>query len=115
MSHTVFAFNCEAGGGAGLDRGLGRSEQGGVVFGFQSGQALSFSGAERVSDTNNDQHVYTNWFDKAQFVPQTAFTLRATSSRICSVRTSTYARTTSATRLTSTWLRASKNACVSAA
>jgi hypothetical protein len=53
---------------------------------FQSGQALAFSGAERVSDTNNDQHIYTNWFDKAQWIPQTAFTLRATSSRISDIR-----------------------------
>ncbi|HEV8145813.1 MAG TPA: TonB-dependent receptor [Bryobacteraceae bacterium] len=53
---------------------------------FQSGQALAFSGAERVSDTNNDQHVYTNWFDKNQFIPQPAFTLRRTSSRIVDIR-----------------------------
>ena len=44
------------------------------------------AGAERVSDTNADQHVYTNWFDKNQFVVQPAFTLRRTSSRIADIR-----------------------------
>jgi hypothetical protein len=52
----------------------------------QSGQALSFSGAERVSDTNADQHIYTNWFDKSQFIVQPAFTLHHTSSRIADLR-----------------------------
>ena len=52
----------------------------------QSGQALTFAGAERVSDTNADQHVYTNWFDKNQFVVQPAFTLRRMSSRIADIR-----------------------------
>ena len=53
---------------------------------FQSGQALQFASAERVSDTNKDQHVYTNWFDKTQFIPQPAFTLHRTSSRISDIR-----------------------------
>ncbi len=53
---------------------------------IQSGQALSFSGAERISDTNADQHIYTNWFDRNQFVVQPAFTLRHTSSRIADIR-----------------------------
>jgi len=53
---------------------------------IQSGQALSFSGAERVTDSNADQHVYTNWFDTSQFIVQPAFTLRHTSSRIADIR-----------------------------
>jgi hypothetical protein len=52
----------------------------------QSGQALSFAGAERISDTNADEHSYTNWFDRNQFVVQPAFTLRRTSSRIADIR-----------------------------
>jgi hypothetical protein len=53
---------------------------------FQSGQALNFPGALRVSDTNADQHIYTNWFDRSQFVVQPAFTLTTTSSRIADIR-----------------------------
>jgi hypothetical protein len=53
---------------------------------FQSGQALTFPGAERVSDTDNDKRVYTEWFDRSQFIAQPAFTLRRTSSRISDIR-----------------------------
>lgn len=53
---------------------------------FQSGQALGFAGAERVSDTNADKKIYTEWFDRSQFVVQPAFTLRRTSSRIADIR-----------------------------
>jgi hypothetical protein len=53
---------------------------------FQSGQALAFASAERIAISHNNQHVYTNWFDKSQFIAQPAFTLHATSSRISDIR-----------------------------
>ena len=52
----------------------------------QSGQALAFAGAERITDTNADARVYTDWFDRSQFIVQPAFTRRRTSSRIADVR-----------------------------
>jgi hypothetical protein len=53
---------------------------------FQSGQALAFPSAERVSVSTSNPHVHTKWFDTAQLLPQTAFTLRRTSSRIADIR-----------------------------
>jgi hypothetical protein len=53
---------------------------------FQSGQALAFASAERVSVSGNNPHVYSKWFDTEQIKPQTAFTLRRTSSRIADIR-----------------------------
>lgn len=53
---------------------------------FQSGQALAFANAERISTSNNDPRTYSKWFDTAQFIVQPAFTLRSTSSRISSIR-----------------------------
>jgi hypothetical protein len=53
---------------------------------FQSGQALAFASAERIAISHSNQHVYTNWFDKSQFIAQPAFTLHATSSRISDIR-----------------------------
>jgi hypothetical protein len=53
---------------------------------FQSGQALSFSNAERISVSDNNPHLYTKWFDTSQFIVQPAFTLRRTSSRLADVR-----------------------------
>lgn len=49
---------------------------------FQTGQALAITDAERVSDTNADKRVYTEWFDRSQFIARPAFTLKRTSSRI---------------------------------
>jgi hypothetical protein len=53
---------------------------------FQSGQALSFSGADRVKDSNADPHTIDQWFDKTQFAPQQAFTLKTLSSRVADIR-----------------------------
>jgi Carboxypeptidase regulatory-like domain len=53
---------------------------------FQSGQALSFTGADRLSDTNADPHNIVRWFDTSQFTPQQAFTLKTLSSRVADIR-----------------------------
>jgi hypothetical protein len=53
---------------------------------WQSGQALAFAGSDRVKDSNADPHLITQWFDKSQFTPQQAFTLRTLSSRVADVR-----------------------------
>ena len=39
---------------------------------FQSGQALAFAGADRVSTSSSDQHSVYSWFDTKQFVAATA-------------------------------------------
>ena len=46
----------------------------------------AFASAERVSVSGNNPHVYSKWFDTEQIKPQTAFTLRRTSSRIADIR-----------------------------
>jgi hypothetical protein len=53
---------------------------------FQSGPALAFLGADRVSDTNADPRTIDQWFDKTQFAPQLAFTLKTLSSRVADIR-----------------------------
>jgi hypothetical protein len=53
---------------------------------FQSGQALAFGGAERVSKSTANPHTYAKWFDTTQFIVQPAFTLRRTSSRLADIR-----------------------------
>jgi hypothetical protein len=53
---------------------------------YTSGAALSFSGAERVSTSNNDPHNVLQWFDTRQFISQAPFTLQQTSSRIADIR-----------------------------
>ncbi|HKA00689.1 MAG TPA: TonB-dependent receptor [Candidatus Solibacter sp.] len=53
---------------------------------FQSGQALAFSGADRVKDSNADPHTIDQWFDKTQFTPQQAFTLKTLSGRVADIR-----------------------------
>ena len=53
---------------------------------WQSGQALTFSGADRVSVSGNNPHTIQQWFDKTQFVAQQAFTLKTLSSRVADVR-----------------------------
>jgi hypothetical protein len=53
---------------------------------YTSGAALSFSGAERVSRSDNNKHTPLQWFDTSQFVAQPPFTIQATSSRIADVR-----------------------------
>jgi hypothetical protein len=53
---------------------------------FQSGPPLSFTGAERVGDSNSDPGTITEWFDTAQFVPQEPFTLRQLSSKVADTR-----------------------------
>jgi hypothetical protein len=53
---------------------------------FQSGQALSFSGAEWLGAVGNQTHAFNNWFDRTEFVTQQPFTLHHTSSRIAEVR-----------------------------
>jgi hypothetical protein len=53
---------------------------------YQSGEPLSFSGAERpVRSTNNPRRI-DQWFDTTQFVPQEPFTLRMLSSRVADLR-----------------------------
>jgi hypothetical protein len=53
---------------------------------YTSGAALSFSGAERVSKSNNNPQDPLQWFDTTQFVAQQPFTLQRTSSRIADIR-----------------------------
>jgi hypothetical protein len=53
---------------------------------YTSGQALGFSGAERVSTSSNNPHTVLKWFDTMQFVSQAPFTLQQTSSRIADIR-----------------------------
>jgi hypothetical protein len=56
------------------------------VVTFQSMNALSFGGAERVRRSDNNPRTIIRWFDPSQFVPQEPFTLRRTSSRIADLR-----------------------------
>jgi len=53
---------------------------------YTSGAALSFSGAERVSTSDNNPHTVLQWFDTKQFQPQAPFTIQQTSSRLADVR-----------------------------
>jgi hypothetical protein len=51
-----------------------------------AGQNTSFSGAERVSASNDNPHTVLRWFDTSQFVPQAPFTLLRTSSALANLR-----------------------------
>jgi len=53
---------------------------------YTSGQALSFSGAERISSSNNVDQTVLHWFDTTQFAVQAPFTLQHTSSAIANLR-----------------------------
>src|SRR5262249_35037146 len=53
---------------------------------YTSGAALSFSGAERISRSDNNPHNPLQWFDTSQFAVQAPFTLQHTSSRIADIR-----------------------------
>jgi hypothetical protein len=53
---------------------------------YTSGSALSFSGAERVSTSNNNPHTVLQWFDTTQFIAQAPYMLQRTSSRIADIR-----------------------------
>ena len=53
---------------------------------YTSGQALSFSGAERVSSSGDNPHTVLHWFDITQFTPQAPFTLQHTSSALANLR-----------------------------
>jgi hypothetical protein len=58
----------------------------GSIGTYTSGQALAFSGAERVSTSSNNPQTVLEWFDTSQFVAQAPFTLQQTSSRIANIR-----------------------------
>jgi hypothetical protein len=53
---------------------------------YTSGAALSFSGAERVSTSDNNPQTVLQWFDTKQFTPQAPFTIQHTSSRLADLR-----------------------------
>jgi hypothetical protein len=53
---------------------------------YTSGAALSFSGAERASNSGNNPQTVLQWFDTSQFVAQAPFTIQHTSSRIADIR-----------------------------
>jgi Carboxypeptidase regulatory-like domain len=53
---------------------------------YTSGQALAFSGAERISASGNNPHTVLDWFDTAQFAVQAPFTLQHTSSALANLR-----------------------------
>ncbi len=53
---------------------------------YTSGQALAFSGAERVSTSSDNPHTVLRWFDTSQFVVQPSFTVQHLSSAVASVR-----------------------------
>lgn len=53
---------------------------------YTSGQALTFSSAERASASGNNPHTVLKWFDTSQFVAQAPFTIQYTSSRIADIR-----------------------------
>ncbi len=53
---------------------------------YTSGQALSFTGAERVSSSGKNPHTVLDWFDTSQFIPQAPFTLQHTSSALANLR-----------------------------
>jgi len=54
---------------------------------YTSGQALSFSGAERVSGASaGTTHTVLRWFDTSQFVVQAPFTVQHLSSAVANVR-----------------------------
>lgn len=53
---------------------------------YTSGQALSFSSAERVSTSSDNPQTVLHWFDTTQFVPQAPFTLQHTSSALANLR-----------------------------
>jgi hypothetical protein len=53
---------------------------------YTSGSALGFSGAERVSTSNNNPQTVLQWFDTTQFAVQAPFTPQHTSSRIANIR-----------------------------
>lgn len=53
---------------------------------YTSGQALSFTGAERVNTEPNTSQTVLDWFNTAQFQPQAPFTLQHTSSALANLR-----------------------------
>jgi hypothetical protein len=53
---------------------------------YTSGQALAFSGAERVGASSNNPNTVLHWFDTSQFAVQAPFTLQHTSSAIANLR-----------------------------
>jgi len=56
------------------------------VITYQSMQALSFSGAERIRRSDRNPRTIDEWFDVSQFVPQEPFTLRRLSSLVADLR-----------------------------
>jgi hypothetical protein len=73
-------------GGNGIVRRLVGGWELGWIGTYTSGQALSFSGAERVSSSSNNPQTVLKWFDTSQFTPQAPFTVQHTSSRIADIR-----------------------------
>jgi hypothetical protein len=53
---------------------------------YTSGQALSFTGAERVSTATSNPNTVIEWFNTSQFAPQAPFTLQDTSSALANLR-----------------------------
>jgi hypothetical protein len=53
---------------------------------FQSGAALAFGAAERLTKSGNNPHDVDRYFDTTQFAPLQAFTLRSFSSRTNDLR-----------------------------
>jgi hypothetical protein len=53
---------------------------------YTSGQALAFSGAERISTSSDNPQTVLHWFDTTQFAPQAPFTVQHTSSALANLR-----------------------------
>jgi len=73
-------------GANGFVRRLAGGWELGWIGTYTSGQALSFSGAERISTSGNNPQTVLKWFDTSQFTPQAPFTVQQTSSRIADIR-----------------------------
>jgi hypothetical protein len=53
---------------------------------YTSGQALAFSGAERISTSSANPHTVLQWFDTTQFAVQPSFTVQHLSSALANLR-----------------------------